>query len=497
MLGGTGLTRSATAARMASTRLTAPLRSSRSLSSIASRSFRNPVSLRTGVWGNASWKPVSSASRLSFARFNSTSSAATSATPADAASQAGSTNIADLSPLDIEQIPENVGYLKELGLDYGWGPSSMVEWTIEHIHIWTGLPWWASIVATGLLVRLALLKPAIMASDNAAKILAIRERSNSIRERIYYHTSTGNSIEMMKARAELQDLNREHDIKAWKSFVPLLQIPFGFGCYRVVNGMSSLPVPGLAAESLGWIADLTVRDPYFLLPAATTVLMYLTVKKGGEAGLNQFQGTALGRMMLYGLPALSFCFMAFFPSSLQLYFVTTGLFSLGQTSLLNSPGFRRWAGIAPLARDRQATAEGAEGSRRLRLIEDYVQAEATQATKEHAATKNQVSFIDRIVDSVKENLSGAKRELTDKVNRYSRQAPMGANGSPALPPRLSQRDLKTAEEYQKRRQAEEEYKREERNHARREAYLRFLEAEKEKAGRAWLSKNDPKLKARQ
>lgn len=223
---------------------------------------------------------MSSASRLSFARFNSTSTAAaaTTTTTADAA-QTGSTNIADLSALEIEQIPEKIGYLKELGLDYGWGPSSLMQWVIEHIHIWTGLPWWASIVAAGILVRIAMLKPTIDSSDLAAKLHAVRDVVNPVRERMVRAARDGNQVELIKARAELQDLNMKHGIKTWKALVPLfLNIPLSYGCFRVVNGMAALPVPGLAAESVGWITDLTVSDPYFVIPTATAAVFYLSIR---------------------------------------------------------------------------------------------------------------------------------------------------------------------------------------------------------------------------
>lgn len=227
---------------------------------------------------------MSSASRLSFARFNSTSTtaaaspAATTTTTADAA-QTGSTDVADLSALDIEQIPEQIGYLKELGLDYGWGPSSLMQWVIEHIHIWTGLPWWASIVATGILVRLAVLKPAIDASDLSARLHAVRDISNPLRQRMLRYARDGNQVELVKARAELQDLNIKHGIKPSKAFVPLLvNVPLSYGCFRVVRGMAALPVPGLASESLGWITDLTVSDPYFVIPLATSAVLYLSMR---------------------------------------------------------------------------------------------------------------------------------------------------------------------------------------------------------------------------
>lgn len=234
--------------------------------------------------GNLSWKPASSASRLISARFNSTSSASAAAATtasnnaAEGAPQAETTNVSDLSDLDITQIPEKIGYLKELGLDFGWGPSSIIEWTIEHIHIWSGLPWWASIVGTGLLLRLALLKPMMDASDTSAKIQNLKHLSTPLRASMMYYAREGNNAEVMKIRAQMQDLHNKHGVKPWKAFVPMLQIPFGYGCFRVVRGMSALPVPGLAGESVGWLKDLTVADPYFILPAATAAFMYLSFR---------------------------------------------------------------------------------------------------------------------------------------------------------------------------------------------------------------------------
>jgi membrane protein insertase Oxa1/YidC/SpoIIIJ len=212
-----------------------------------------------------------------FARFNSTSSAAASES---AASQTQPASFSDLPSLAIEQIPEKAGYLKELGLDYGWGPSSIIQFLIEHIHIWTGLPWWASIVGTGLLVRVALFKPTLSASDNAAKVQKVKPVIDPIRSHMLQQSRTGNSAEIMKSRAELQELYKKHDIKMWRSFVPLLQIPIGYGCFRVVRGMAALPVPGLATESVAWLKDLTVNDPYFILPAMTAGFLYLTFKVG-------------------------------------------------------------------------------------------------------------------------------------------------------------------------------------------------------------------------
>lgn len=219
------------------------------------------------------------------ARFNSTSSAApaAAATTANAGAADGTgaldaVDVTDLSATDITQIPEHVGYLKDIGLDYGWGPSAFIEYVLEHIHIYTGLPWWASIAATGLLVRAALFKPTMSASDTSAKISNLKPISTPLRAKMMYYAREGNNQEMLKARAELQELHDLHGVKSWKAFVPMLQIPIGYGCFRVVRGMAALPVPALAMEQIGWLKDLTVSDPYFILPTFAAACLFLTFR---------------------------------------------------------------------------------------------------------------------------------------------------------------------------------------------------------------------------
>ncbi|KAF7596609.1 Mitochondrial inner membrane protein oxa1 [Aspergillus hancockii] len=494
MLGGVGLKGRGTVSAVARQRLTAFSRSSRSMSSFRSQASRFPAQygrLNQTLAGNLSWRPASSVHQVSAARFNSTSSAASTSTVAaatvgDAADTPSPTPASDLSDFDINAIPEKIGYLKDLGLDYGWGPSSMIEFVIEHFHIWGGLPWWASIVGTGLLMRLALLKPMLGAADVSTKITNLKEITSPIRAKMTQAAQEGNNRVAMEARAELQQIHIDNGVKAYKTFVPLIQVPLGFGCYRVVKGMTSLPVPGLAAESVGWIQDLTVADPYYILPAATAAMMYLSFKKGGESGMNQMANSPIGNFFMYGMPAMTFAFMSFFPSALQLYFVSTGAFALGQAYLLSSPTFRHLANVAlPKTMNPDAQMTPSEQSRALRMLNSTLAAEAKEEPTRYEPGR-EISFIDRTIDKVKKNYGDMKVDMKGKIESATGNEPKrNADGSLAEPSRLSENDRKLAADYEKRRKEEEDWKREERNHARREAHLRALELEREKARSAF------------
>ena len=204
------------------------------------------------------------------------------------------------SPLDsvttaeYPHISEHIGYLKELGLDYGWGPTAFVQTLLEHVHVYTGTPWWGSILLTALFVRLALLRSYITASDTSARMVLINPDIKPIKDRLDAARHVKDVDEMRRLAEELRALYRSADVHIWKVFVPLLQIPLGFGTFRLLRGMSDLPVPGLENGGLLWLQDLTLSDPYFILPVVTGLAFHVTFKVGARnMGENWFSLTSV------------------------------------------------------------------------------------------------------------------------------------------------------------------------------------------------------------
>ncbi|KAI9369896.1 60Kd inner membrane protein-domain-containing protein [Aspergillus egyptiacus] len=455
------------------------------MSSLRPQVSRFPLRPGKAVGGNATRiAPLASIPGIS-ARFNSTSSPASTG---NAVPEPEQSNPLDIPDIDFTAIPERIGYLKELGLDYGWGPSSVVQFVIEHIHIYSGLSWVGSIAAAGLLFRLVVMPMFLRSADTAARISNSKHEITPVRQQMMAAAQSSNTVETMRLKAELAALNEKHGIKASRMFIPMLiQIPLGYGCFRVVRSMASLPVPGLAMEHFAWINDLTVSDPYYLLPAITGALLYLSLRKGGEMGNIDRSAEGMRKLMLYGFPTITFLFTAFLPAALQTYFVVSGIFGCIQSFIINNRAFRAYAGITiPSEAGPSVTGKaGLNTERSLRMLTEALQAERArlaEAQKAAGQSEQNLSFIDRAIHNVKESKNKIAQEASEKMKELSGQAPKkNADGSPAEPPRLSEKDLKRAEDYERRRQEEEAWKREERNHARREAHLRALEQQREKA----------------
>lgn len=75
----------------------------------------------------------------------------------------------------------------------------------------------------------------------------------------------------------------------------------------------------------------------------------LLTQGGGETGITLLSPT-VAKVLTYGLPLLTTCFMLTWPAALQISFFITGLLGLIQSRLFRSPWFRRKVGIAPIVR---------------------------------------------------------------------------------------------------------------------------------------------------
>jgi YidC/Oxa1 family membrane protein insertase len=107
-------------------------------------------------------------------------------------------------------------------------------------------------------------------------------------------------------------------------FPMLLQMPVFFGLFKLL----SIAVELRNAPWIGWIQDLSVADPYFILPiamGASSVMMQRIMPAAGDP---------MQRRIMQMMP-IAFTIFAFtFPSGLVLYWVTSNIFVMGQQAII-------------------------------------------------------------------------------------------------------------------------------------------------------------------
>lgn len=206
----------------------------------------------------------------------------------------------------------------------------------------------------------------INAADTSARMAVLTPDIAPLKAQMKVAQQNQNKLELGRLTQEVRNLYKAADVKIWKVFVPMLQVPLGFGTFRLLRGMSELPVPGLENGGCLWLKDLTVADPYFILPLMTGLAFHVTFKvshfmarrfrpvvtfamqAGGELGSTTLMTPIMKTLFLYGLPLITTTFMLFWPGALQVSFAFTSLMALAQSYLLRQPAVRKFLNIQPL-----------------------------------------------------------------------------------------------------------------------------------------------------
>ncbi|KAK1538893.1 YidC/Oxa1 family membrane protein insertase, partial [Colletotrichum costaricense] len=341
-------------------------------------------------------------------------------------------SLPELDAASLLDLPEQIGFLKTLGLDFGWGPSSVMQWAIEHVHVLSGMPWWGSIAATAILLRLIMFKPLLKSQDTSARMQKLHQDPayDETRKAMQEAMASGNSAAMTEARRDLSMLNKRAGVNPLNAFWGLLQIPFGYGMFRVLNGAASIPVPGMETGGFLWITDLTVSDPYFLLPIAGPMAMFAMVKLGSKYSTPQAK--AQQKLMMYILGPLSVIFTSYLPAGVQFYFFITGLIGVAQNWLFSKAAFRSLFNLTPIATPGPAIGTTA-GPTRIASGPTRLNYQAPRATPAPATPAADAGSIKGIVDNLKQTVhnakggagnhleAGRKREAEKAAKKYAEQ----------------------------------------------------------------------------
>ncbi len=202
----------------------------------------------------------------------------------------------------------------DLVVDYGWLTvlAQPIFWLLEKLHALFGNWGWAIIVLT-LLIKLAFFKLSETSYKSMANMRRMTPRMQALKERF------GDDKE--KLNQAMMDLYRKEKINPLGGCLPIvIQIPVFIALYWVLAEAVELR----QAPFIFWITDLSVKDPYFVLPVIMGVSMFIQQK------LNPTPPDPMQAKIMMALPFVFGVFFAFFPSGLVLYWVVNNILSIAQ-----------------------------------------------------------------------------------------------------------------------------------------------------------------------
>jgi len=241
--------------------------------------------------------------------------------PAQAVPTGGQATIQDrlfVGPKLQKQLKE-AGPRLELTADYGKLTilSQPLFWLLDKVHGFVGNWGWAIIIVT-FLIKLVFYKLAETSGRSMAKMRTVAPRMKAIQER-YKDDREGQAKAMM-------ELYKREKINPVAGCLPMLvQIPFFLAFYWVL--LESVEMR--QAPFMGWIQDLSSRDPYFILPLLMGAAMF------GQFKLNPTPPDPVQAKVFAFMPVIMTVMFAWFPAGLVLYWLTNTLLSIAQQWKIN------------------------------------------------------------------------------------------------------------------------------------------------------------------
>lgn len=207
----------------------------------------------------------------------------------------------------------------DLTVDYGplWWLSQPLFTLLQWLHSFAG-NWGAAIILITLIVKGAMYWLTKKQYESMAKMRALQPKLTQLKDRF--------GDDRQKMSQAMMELYKKEKVNPMGGCFPLLlQMPIFLALYWVLLESVELRHAPLAL----WITDLSVPDPFFVLPILTGASMYLLQRLQPMTIQDPLQ-----QKILQYMPVAMSLFFFLFPAGLVLYWLISNLVTLIQAKMI-------------------------------------------------------------------------------------------------------------------------------------------------------------------
>ncbi|MCP5417200.1 MAG: membrane protein insertase YidC [Chromatiaceae bacterium] len=211
---------------------------------------------------------------------------------------------------ELEEIAPGL----DLTVDYGWLTvlAKPIFWLLKEIHNLFGNWGWSIIILT-LIIKLLFFKLSEASYKSMANMRKMMPRIQALKDRY--------GDDKQRLNQAMMEMYKKEKINPLGGCLPIVvQIPVFIALYWVLLESVELR----QAPWIFWIEDLSIKDPFYVLPLIMGVSMFIQQK------LNPAPPDPMQAKIMMSLPFVFTIFFAFFPSGLVLYWVTNNILSITQ-----------------------------------------------------------------------------------------------------------------------------------------------------------------------
>jgi len=214
----------------------------------------------------------------------------------------------------IQERLKDLSPALELTIDYGWlwFIAQPLFWLLSTLHSFLGNWGWA-IVFTTLVIKLIFFQLSATSYKSMANMRRVGPELQRLKERF--------GDDRQKMSAAMMELYKKEKINPLGGCLPILvQMPVFIALYWVLLESVELR----HSPFILWLNDLSVKDPYFVLPILMGATMFF------QQTLNPEPPDPMQARVMKMMPIMFTFFFLWFPAGLVLYWLVNNMLSIAQ-----------------------------------------------------------------------------------------------------------------------------------------------------------------------
>jgi len=202
----------------------------------------------------------------------------------------------------------------ELTIDYGWLTVIAVPlfWVLSWLHQWVG-NWGVAIILLTVILKLVFYPLSAASYRSMAKMRVIAPKLQRLKEQY--------GDDRQRLQQAMMAMYKTEKINPLGGCMPILvQIPVFIALYWVLLASVDLR----HAPFILWIEDLSVKDPFYVLPVLMAITMWI------QTSLNPPPPDPVQAKVMKIMPIMFSVMFFFFPAGLVLYWLVNNVLSIAQ-----------------------------------------------------------------------------------------------------------------------------------------------------------------------
>ena len=213
---------------------------------------------------------------------------------------------------------EKLGVGLERSVDFGW--FTVIAEPLHNVMLWMNqyVPNFGVIIILMVIaLKIVLFMPTQSGYRSMASMRKLQPEMVRLKERY--------GDDRAKMGQEVMAMYKKHKVNPLGGCLPILmQMPIFFALYKVLL----ISIEMRQAPFYGWIEDMSVQDPFFVLPILMGISMYIQMQ------LNPQPTDPIQAKVMKFLPIMMTAVFLFFPAGLVLYWVVNNILSIIQQRLV-------------------------------------------------------------------------------------------------------------------------------------------------------------------